>query len=268
MEWNITKSDELKKRIATDEALMRKLSETTDSVFKKHGLELKGMSYLFEPRVFTLGPGEVAEFKVKSRKARTFAIIDDLYQREPFALANIHENIYETVENFWYGGEDGGMDPVTLNALEQLRIVDQIADDQLQVVNSAQFIKKIVGNKDLLNEFSGAIFAILAEKGITFGATEGCVFTPIVFETPIHAQKIAVAEREGQIRGFGPQIYDGAMPQPGPDYPRPQPYPGLIDSPWATGIDLIPGIILDKWWWIGIPAPELLRALDRMREMG
>jgi hypothetical protein len=44
---------------------------------------------------------------------------------------------------------------------------------------------------------------------------------------------------------------------------RIKPFPGIIE---VRDQFLVPGVIFHRWWWIGIPAPELLVALDRIRE--
>ncbi|ODS39357.1 MAG: hypothetical protein A7316_05830 [Candidatus Altiarchaeales archaeon WOR_SM1_86-2] len=259
MKWDIKKSDELKERIAKDEKLMRKLSNSADKVLKKHGVELKGMSYVFEPRVFTMSPKEAPEVMVKARKAMAIAIIEDSYRHgdpAPWKTAKITMKCLP---------QCGPLDRFTLDVLEKFRISEVAGPDPTPWHPSEILIKQIVGNKELLGELSESIFGILEENGIKFEKNEGCVFTPCVFETPIFAQKVAAAERSEQIRGFGPQVY--ADPHPDPWLTagiKLRPLPGIIFGPWGP----TPGIIIDRWWWIGIPAPEMLHALDVMREYG
>ena len=109
-------------------------------------------------------------------------------------------------------------------------------------------------------ELSRKIFALLREHGLQFDKDEGCVFTPMVVESPVYAQMAANKDALDSYCSFGPQVLgapdldiEGAMPVP---------LPGVIPLDFGD----VPGIIFHKWWWSGIPAPDLLRALDVMRE--
>lgn len=260
MEWNIEKSDELKETIAKDEELMRELSDTVDEVLKNHGIKLGDMSYVFEPRVFTMSPDEAPEVIRKSREAMHVAIIRDLYKKRVAEDSSIIDPAIVPRHCIPYCG---GPDPRFLSVLEDFRVKKDLDDPVPIIRTSESFIKQIVGDEKLLNEFSKSVFGILESGGIKFGENEGCVFTPVVFETPIFAQKVAVAEHSQQIRRFGPQIYADPTPQPAlTARVNLKPFPGIIEAPWGP----TPGVIIDRWWWIGIPAPEMLRALDVMRE--
>lgn len=255
MKWNIEKSDELKETIAKDGELMGKLSNAVDNVLKNHGIKLGDMSYVFEPRVFTMSPDEAPEVIRKSREAMLVAIIGDLYKKRVAEDSSIIAAARVPLHCIPYCG---GIDPRTLSVLEDFRVKEDLDDPVPIIRTSESFIKQIVGNTELLNEFSNSVFEILEGRGIKFEENEGCVFTPVVFETPIFAQKVAVAEQSQQIRGFGPQIYADPTPEPAIMV---RPFPGIIEAPWGP----TPGVIIDRWWWIGIPAPEMLRALDVMR---
>ena len=261
MKWNIKKSDKLKLQIARDEKLMRKLSEATDGVLKQYGVQLNDMSYVFEPRVFAMDPNEAPEVMIRSREAMMKAIINDLYNEGLTADSYLNK----------YGlfiaaclPQCGPYDPFNLEMLEKYRIPKDLSETTYQsvnITNSIDLIKEIIINKNLLTELSKSIFNILAEHGISFKENEGCVFTPVVFDSPIHAQKVAIAKRVEQINGFGPQVF--VNPSQDTDYAlQVKPYPGLIETQWG----LMPGVIVDKWWWVGIPAPELLYALDVMKK--
>lgn len=255
MEWNIKKSDEIKEKIVKNEKLMRELSNSTDAVLKKHGIELKGMSYVFEPRVFTMDPAEAPEVMMRSRQAMITAIMKDLTNKD------LGADIGRALDSFKFINclpKCGGLDPITLKVLEKFRILEQIP---LPIETSEDLMKRIVGNKALLGKLSESIFGILEKNGISFKGNEGCVFTPVVFETPVYVQKVGVAAELKQIRGFGPQVY--AKPTPEPARLKPIPFPGVMPTPWGPTV----GVIIDRWWWIGIPAPEILRGLDVMRKM-
>jgi hypothetical protein len=156
------------------------------------------------------------------------------------------------------------MDPISLKILEKLRIRDMVSDDPVPIRESAQLMRRITGNKKLMAALSKGLFAELEAAGITFGRQEGCVFTPIVFEAPVYAQKVGAVSEFARMEGFGPQIYAAADPSPDPwAAMRIKPFPGIIE---VRDQFLVPGVIFHRWWWIGIPAPELLVALDRIRE--
>ena len=155
------------------------------------------------------------------------------------------------------------------SALEQVNFTDlPLHSKTVQILSAPErLIKQIVGNKELLADFSKTVYGLLERKGIRFAGNEGCVFTPFVFETPVYAQKVAVVSDIKRVRGFGPQVLADSNPLPAINpYAyrlRIKPLPGIIEGPWGP----TPGVILDRWWWIGIPAPEMLVALDKMRSM-
>ena len=256
MKWNIERSDELKETIAKDKELMEELSSAVDNVLKNHGINLGDMSYVFEPRVFTMSPDEAPEVIRKSREAMHVAIIRDLYKKRVAEDSSIIDPAIVPRHCIPYCG---GPDPRFLLVLEDFRVKKDLDEPVPIIRTSESFIKQIVRDEELLNEFSKSVFGILKRREITFEGDEGCVFAPVVFETPIFAQKVAVAEQSQQIRGFGPQIYADPTPEPAIQV---RPFPGIIEAPWGP----TPGVIIDRWWWIGIPAPEMLQALDVMRE--
>jgi hypothetical protein len=266
MKWNIEKSEEVKKRIAEDEGLMTELSNSIDGVLKKHGIALrnKDMSYVFEPRVFNMKMVEASEVMAKAHEAmfRDFVA----WLREKGLTA---EGIRREIRDMLKWGprclpECGIIDPTTLRVLEKIRMVSLVEPitlpgDPEPLTDS--LMRQIVGDKDLLTELSESIFGILKEHDISFYEDEGCVFVPCIFETPIFAQRVSI-EDKSQIRGFGPQIYAGPSAQ---SAIRIKPFPGIIEIRGV--IRPTPGVFIDPKWWIGIPAPEMLHALQLMREV-
>ena len=263
MKWNIKRSNEIKEQIAKNEKLMKKLSDSVSAILKKHEINLKGLSYVFEPRIFTLKLNEAPEIMLKSREAMTIAIMENFYKSESMNDKVMDESKYLSALKCL--PECGGMDPLTLRILEKYRIPDIFADDPVPiwVNNSIDLMKRIVGNKALLREFSNSVFGILKENGITLKKNEGCVFTPFVFETPNHAQLVGKAKNMEQIRGFGPQVLIDPTSEPA-NRIHIRAFPGIIEMHrnWRTV-----GVIVPPWWWIGLPAPEILRAMDVMREV-
>jgi hypothetical protein len=262
MKWNISRSEEIKKKIASNEDLMRKLSETVESTLKRHEIMLGPMSYVFEPRVFNFKPDEAVELTSVAHDAMIRDLIVDLHKKG--MLPNIAKWSIDKFIPRKCIPECGIIDPTTLRILEKYRIADKlyegpiISDDPVPIAE--RFMKQIVGNKALLTELSDSMFKILNDSDIKLKQGEGCVFTPMIYEKPVYAQRISLPKAES-LSGFSPQIF--ADPTPEPAILRLKPLPGIIDIP---RIGPTPGIVIDRlWWWIGIPAPEMLSALDIMR---
>ncbi len=275
MKWLMEESEKFRNKIIQNEELIYQLSTSVDEILKKFGIDLKNMSYIFEPRIFSIEPQEFPEIMIKSRKAMERLDIEDF--RKEMLLA-MEKKSNQSISD-WFGYIKykhleglkrkciplcGGIDPRTLRELENFRISEVLKIDPNQYLSASEgLIMQIVGNNKLLKELSDSIFSIINEKGIKLDKNEGCVFTPLVFETPIYSQKIVISDDFEHYRGFGPQIYAGSKSLP--SLMKIQPFPGIIESSKLPG--LTPGVILDHWWWIGIPAPEMLKALDILREM-
>jgi len=261
MKWNIEKSMKLKKKIAGNPKLMSRLMEHTETCFQEFKVKLPGMSYVFEPRIFSMDAKEVPEVTKRSRSAMLTAIMENM------VVERAGSNMSVAIDMSKYTAclpQCGPMDPISLKILEKIRIQKMVSDDPVPIVTSDQLMRRIVGNGKLMRALSGGIFEILQEGGIKFNRREGCVFTPVVFQAPIYAQKVGTAAKFSDIRGFGPQLYASADPTPEPAVVAMKPFPGIIEM--QQGRTLFPGVIIDRWWWIGIPAPELLEALQIMRK--
>lgn len=257
MRWNIKKSEEIKRSIAKDKELMGRLGETIDSILKENGIQLGNMSYVFEPRVFTLRQNEISDVMVAGKEAMLRDLIVEIHRKGISA-----EAIIDSVLHTKCLPECGIVSPEILGVLDRLRVVNKLEDDPVPIITTSDVLmRKIVGNQGLLAKLSESVFGILEEHGIKFEENEGCVFTPCLFEKPVYAQRISIADK-AMLQGFGPQIY--ADPTPEPAIVKIKPLPGIIVD--APRLPPIPGIIRPPWWWIGIPAPEMLRCLDVLRE--
>ncbi len=261
MKWNIEKSMKLKRKIAANPELMAQLMEHTEACFKEFKVKLPGRSYVFEPRVFSMDPKEAPEVTNRSRSAMLTAITESM------VVERAGTNMAAAIDMSKYRAcipKCGPMDPFSLKILERLRIRTKVSDDPIPIKTSDQLMRRIVGNGKLMRTLSEGIFEILRGNGIKFNKREGCVFTPVVFQAPVYAQKVGTAAKFSEIRGFGPQVYAGDDPTPEPAAVAMKPFPGIIEM--QRGRTLLPGVIIDRWWWIGIPAPELLEALQRLRK--
>ena len=246
IEWDIQRSNEVKKQIAGNEELMKQLSKTVEATLKEFGVKLEGMSYIFEPRVFHMDADIAPEMMVKWHASMIKALLDD--------AVKLGKRV--DIDKIKAKPEPGGMDPYSLEVIEKYRLYEEyINDDPIHTSPTQMLMNQIIGNKKLLQAFSSNVFGLLKEHGIEFIGTEGCVFTPMVFETPVYAQVVGKVNDYGQIRGFGPAVFADPSSVPA--------MPGVI----RVGDELTVGLVCRfPWWWIGIPAPEMLVGLDRIRE--
>lgn len=274
MKWDIKKSNKLRERIAENEELMRKLSSVTEEVLKKHGIELEGLSYVFEPRIFQMDPEEITEATMKSRAALDAAVSEELVVKSLGEVSgrSIADSVY--LSRLPYCGP---LDPVTLAWLEKIRIPNiavrnpesmilKTTQDPVPAIDLAkitrQFMDQIMGKKELLRDFSESVFGVLKEYGIEFARNEGCVFIPVLFETPIFAQKVAVSKKLPEIHGFGPQVL-GTPTLQSTVSQEIESSAGVIEYGNVQTV----GVTLPRWMIVGIPRPEILRALDIIREV-
>lgn len=254
MKWNIKKSDEIKLRIAKDEALMKTLSSKMEAVFEKHKIKLGNKSYLFEPRVFMVDPEEIPSFGIQSREALTKTVIADFFDR---GAGYYLEDIWRYIIRKPFPGIPN---PALLEKIERLRVADLAQANVIR--DSIDLTESIIGNKKMMAELSSTIFDVLQKRDFNFADNEGCIFVPIVTEKPVYAQKVARANRAAEVIGFGPQIVADPTPEPI------MPVPGIIEVTIGGVKVMTPGVIAKRWWWVGIPAPEMLKALDVIRQFG
>jgi hypothetical protein len=264
--WNPEASQELKRRIATDVKLMKELTQVIQSSFEKHQIDLKDHSYLFEPRIFELGSHNKSSLWEDASGELARALFTQLYHFEPLVLNLAAETSYQEIRYPW--SLVGPLDPDFLRILEKHRLLDsikdtlnQFKDDPVPISPTLSVMQQIVNNHTLLQEISEGIFGVLAQNGIQFQDNQSCVFVPIVFEAPVYAQQIGMVSQIEDIKGFGPEIYSDSNPLPAKVADA-----GLIKVMTPANAVFVPAIRIRDIWIEGIPAPEMLRALDVMRE--
>ena len=194
MKWDIEESEKIKETIGKNPELMEKLGVAVADIFSNYKIKLNNMSYVFEPRIFTMAPKEAPEIIIKSRKSMLIENIVNLYNYkvDPEYFLWWIEKMKELIRNLLCLPECGIPDPLTLDILEQFRILEEFSIKPDTIISTSEIlIKQIVGNKNLLTDLSESIFSILKQNGMPFNGNQGCVFTPIVFETPIYAQKVS-----------------------------------------------------------------------------
>jgi hypothetical protein len=220
MKWDAERSAELRRKIAGNEELTRALSESVDGILRKHGVELGGVSYVFEPRVFRMDPEEAPELIARSQRAMEEAVAKSV----PGATADALERVPMRCMP-----RCGYIDPLTLRTLDKFRTLDPVAEDPVPIEDAYGLMRRIAGNRELLGELGETVFGQLEKHAITLSKGEGCVFTPCVFETPTHARKGAVSENADEVTGFGPRVLGD--PKPRPNTPIGGPTVGVISPP-------------------------------------
>lgn len=221
------RSEELQQAIIRNRKLLKDLSDTVAEVMSNK-IELpQNVTYVFVPRVYT-------------RPA---------FWPEVYAMASIWDYIP-------FGGA-GPMDPQIAIHLEKGRLAYK-ADPTPEPAQSSlgptpepsqpSLRESILGNPDLFMPLSEAIAKVLANHNITFNTNETFAFIPVAVKKP---------------------IFKGQLPT-GIPLNNPHSLPAMMIAEqrmwWRLyyveefDIEIDPGTIID-----GIPAPELLVALEQQR---
>lgn len=140
--------------------------------------------------------------------------------------------------------------PELLEALEQYRV------NELTPKPGMPLAKQIIGNKELFRELSECVSSVLKEHGVVISEDVMYVFSPIVYKKPIFAPEMLMSVIPSQFvtNVSGDQIKVLPIPLPG------QAKWFLASEVYTPSIPMPPPKPVD-----GIPAPELLHALDRFR---
>jgi hypothetical protein len=140
--------------------------------------------------------------------------------------------------------------PELLEALEQYRV------NEFTPKPGMPLAKQIIGNRELFHELSECVSSVLNEHGVVISEDVMYVFSPIVYKKPIFAPEMLMSVTPSQFVTImsGDQIKATPISIPGPAkwVLASEVYSPVIPLPPPTPID-------------GIPAPELLYALDRFR---
>ena len=145
--------------------------------------------------------------------------------------------------------------PEILRHLEKYRVTELIPDLDMSLG------EQIIRNKELLGELSEAVSGVLKEHGVVISEDVTYVFSPIVYKKPTFAHEMFMS--------VSPSKFEAMMvadPTPEPASPVVvvdlQPEPAIIAARHMASESISWRIVtpID-----GIPAPELLYALDRFR---
>lgn len=240
-------------KISGNVDLMRVLSVEIDTLFKRHDIKLDRLTYVFEPVVFVLNKDSIQSLATTGANTEgddMAGILADLGRKFDFEIESKPDRTPLC----------GPLNPEVLDILDKIRIADVKRLKADKIRTSDDLIRRILGDAGLMSDLSRSIFKILNEYGIKLAADEGCVFVPKLFNPPVYAQKIS---SEAVIAEFDPAIFAGPTPQPAISLKLKRSLAGIIDFPWGH----TPGIIDWPRWRVGIPAPDLLVALDKLREI-
>ena len=222
------RTEELQQAIIRNPNLLKDLSQTVAEVIGERIQLPENATYVFVPRVY-------------SRPA---------FWPEVYAMASIWERIP-------FGGA-GPMDPQIAIRLDKDRIAYQAIKDPTPEPcrpssgptpepSQPSLREDILRNSDLFVPLSMAIAKVLANHNITFNTNETFAFIPVAVIKPVFTGQIAA----------------------GTPMPIPPSLPAMMMAEqrmWRLyyaeefDLELDPGVIID-----GIPAPELLVALEQQR---
>lgn len=162
-------------------------------------------------------------------------------------------------------GADGALlhtteDAVRYEAGSTEKFLIEVPETDERIADSEALRQRIVGDCALQTELAEAVGAALQDKALLDPAL-ACTFVPVV-------------ARDDRATGGLFSAYLGPQPEPPDDWARggmvglnPQPQPPLPFADLAAIARAEPDPWVRPWWWMGLPAMELLRRLDRLRIM-
>ena len=173
----------------------------------------------------------------------TYVFVPRVYSRptfwpEVYATASVRERIP-------FGGA-GPLDPEIAKVMDQERITYQSKEEPDPEPWRSRLRKEILRSPQLFMQLSQVMAKVLAEHGITFARDETFAFVPVLVKKPVFAGELAT-----------------------PTIPLPPPRLAAmfsVHSWWERHHaeefewEFDPGVIID-----GIPAPEILLALEKQR---
>jgi hypothetical protein len=193
---------------------------------------------------------EILHGKVEIGEDEAYTFVPFVFKKPVFAPeVLLGPNMLDTKHLSWWWWA-GLPVPELLEALEQYRL------NELTPEPGMPLAKQIIGNKELFRELSECVSSVLKEHGVVISEDVMYVFSPIVYKKPIFAPEMLMSVIPSQFLTImsGDQIKATPLPLPGPAkwLLASEVYTPVIPLPPPTPVD-------------GIPAPELLYALDRFR---
>ena len=226
MKENLRNSSELRDRIIRDKELLRDLSEKIAEI-------LKG--------------------KVEIGEDETYTFVPFVYEKPIFApeiFAGPVRRVVKMELPPWWWLWIGLPAPEILRHLEKYRVTELTPEPDMPLG------EQIIRNKELLGELSEAVSTVLKEHGVVISEDVTYVFSPVVYKKPTFVHEM--------FMDVTPMVTAG--PHPEPSSPAvvadPTPEPAIIAARHTASESV-------SWRTItpidGIPAPELLYALDKLR---
>jgi hypothetical protein len=258
--WNIEASNDLKRQIITNPQLISELNEVIKVNFEEHGVDLTSRSYIFEPKVFEIDNyASNGELDIKD----AVTLFQKLYQFHPEKLNTAIQEIPGIRFPF---PEVGPLDPDFLNILKKYRLIDSLKQT-VKIVSSApyldsttlNFMQNILDNEKLLDGISNGIAKTLKDHGVKLGDNQSYVFVPYVFETPVYAQVIDEIEAGKLSNVFNPTNLTSTQ------FEANTVSAGFVRVMDHPAIKLFPAAVIKDFMIAGIPAPELLKGLDAIK---
>lgn len=212
------------------------------------GLEIRALDkdFCFDDRLGTAITDKKGQFEIRY-DASDFR---DFFERRP----DIYLRVRAPDGALLYTSED----LVRYEAHDTERFLIEIPETEERIANGEALRRRIVDDPALQQELADAVAGLLADKHLLDGSL-AYTFVPLVAEEA----KVAA---ELFTNWLGPQ------PEP-PDLPawrfghwvNPQPEPPIPAWLKEVRFEPDPEPWCARWWWTGMPSPELLRRLDRYR---
>lgn len=177
--------------------------------------------------------------QIKLPKNASYVFIPRVYRRPTFWPEVYVAASY--MEHIPFGGA-GPLDPQVAKQLNEIRIPYQAVEDSNPLPPRVNMRMEILRNPELFLQLSEGLAGVLAGHGITFSKDETYAFIPVVVKKPVFAGQLATVS------------------------PKPEPPQLAANGLWQhyhideEEFEFDPGVIID-----GIPAPEVLQALEQQR---
>ncbi len=229
MKEKIEDSRELRDRILRDKELLRDLSEKI---------------------------GEILKGKVEIGEDEAYTFVPFVYEKPVFApeiFAGPVRRVGKTVLPSWWW--------IGLPAPDFLRHLEKYRVTELTPELAMPLGEQIIRNKELLGELSEVVSNVLKEHGVVISEDVTYMFSPVVYKKPTFAHEMFMRVSPSKFEAMV-----SAGPTPEPSSPAvvvdPTPEPAIIAARHTASESV-------SWRTItpidGIPAPELLYALDKLR---
>ena len=189
---------------------------------------------------------EILKGKVEIGEGEAYTFVPLVYEKPVFApeiFAGPVRRVGKMELPPWWWPWIGLPAPEILRHLEKYRVMESTPELDMPLG------EQILGNKELLHELSETVSSVLKEHGVAISEDVTYVFSPIVYKKPTFAHEMFMSVSPSK---FAPMVFADPTPEPARWLRASAVYTPVIPLPPPTPLD-------------GIPAPELLYALDKLR---